>query len=54
MFHYPALGIHFHAVGMFFLWGALVFTVWSGADYFLRFRKLLGMNFSVDIKTINL
>ena len=25
----------------FFLWGALVFTLWSGADYFLRFRKLL-------------
>jgi CDP-diacylglycerol--glycerol-3-phosphate 3-phosphatidyltransferase len=41
MFHYPALGFDFHAVGMFFLWGALVFTLWSGADYFLRFRKLL-------------
>jgi CDP-diacylglycerol--glycerol-3-phosphate 3-phosphatidyltransferase len=41
MFHFPAFGFDFHAVGMFFLWGALVFTVWSGADYFLRFRKLL-------------
>ena len=41
MFHYPALGFDFHAVGMFFLWGALVFTLWSGVDYFLRFRKLL-------------
>ncbi|PID40712.1 MAG: CDP-diacylglycerol--glycerol-3-phosphate 3-phosphatidyltransferase [Proteobacteria bacterium] len=41
MFHYPALGFDFQAVGMFFLWGALVFTLWSGADYFLRFRKLL-------------
>lgn len=41
MFHYPAFGFDFQAVGMFFLWGALVFTLWSGADYFLRFRKLL-------------
>jgi CDP-diacylglycerol---glycerol-3-phosphate 3-phosphatidyltransferase len=41
MFHYPAVGLDFQAVGMFFLWGALGFTIWSGADYFLRFRKLL-------------
>jgi CDP-diacylglycerol--glycerol-3-phosphate 3-phosphatidyltransferase len=41
MFHYPALGFDFQAIGMFFLWGALGFTIWSGADYFLRFRKLL-------------
>jgi CDP-diacylglycerol--glycerol-3-phosphate 3-phosphatidyltransferase len=39
--HYPALGFDFHAIGMVFLWGALVFTLWSGTDYFLRFRKLL-------------
>ena len=41
MFHYPAFGLDFQIVGMFFLWGALLFTIWSGADYFLRFRKLL-------------
>jgi CDP-diacylglycerol--glycerol-3-phosphate 3-phosphatidyltransferase len=41
MFHYPALGFDCQAVGMIFLWGALVFTIWSGADYFMRFRKLL-------------
>ena len=41
MFHYPALGFDFQAIGMIFLWGALAFTVWSGTDYFLRFRKLL-------------
>jgi CDP-diacylglycerol--glycerol-3-phosphate 3-phosphatidyltransferase len=41
MIHYRYLGIDFHVVGMFFLWGALLLTVWSGADYFLRFRKLL-------------
>jgi len=41
LIHYRYLGIEFHVVGMFFLWGALLLTVWSGADYFLRFRKLL-------------
>ena len=40
-FHYPALGFDFQAIGMVFLWGALLLTLWSGADYFLRFRKLL-------------
>lgn len=41
MFHYPFLGFDFHAIGTTFLWGALALTLWSGADYFLRFRKLL-------------
>ena len=41
MFHYPAMGFDFQAIGMFFMWWALAFTVWSGVDYFLRFRKLL-------------
>ena len=43
LFHYPYFGINFHGIGYFFLIGALVFTVWSGADYFIRFRKLLEM-----------
>ncbi len=41
LLHFPYFGIHFHAIGMFFLWGALVLTVWSGADYFIRFKNLL-------------
>jgi len=41
LLHYTYLGIDFHAVGMFFLWCALLLTVWSGADYFLRFRGVL-------------
>ncbi|MFZ7124770.1 MAG: CDP-diacylglycerol--glycerol-3-phosphate 3-phosphatidyltransferase [Desulfobacterales bacterium] len=41
LIHYPFIGIDFHVIGMFFLWGALVFTLWSGIDYFIRFRKLL-------------
>ncbi|MEN8246727.1 MAG: CDP-diacylglycerol--glycerol-3-phosphate 3-phosphatidyltransferase [Thermodesulfobacteriota bacterium] len=40
MIHYPFIGIDVHVVGMFFLWGALVFTLWSGADYFLKARHL--------------
>ena len=41
MFHFPYFGIDFNAIGHFFLWGALALTIWSGADYFIRFRKLL-------------
>ncbi len=38
--HYTYLGIDMHAIGSRFLWVALVMTIWSGADYFIRFRKL--------------
>ena len=41
IFHYQYFGINLHAIGYFFLIGALVFTVWSGVDYFVRFRRLL-------------
>ena len=41
MIHYPFWGLDVQAVGTFFLWGALLFTIWSGADYFVKFRKLL-------------
>lgn len=41
LFHYPYLGIDLHIIGMFFLWGALIYTLWSGIDYFVRFKNLL-------------
>lgn len=41
LFHYDYFGIDFHIIGMFFLWGALIFTIWSGVDYFIRFRRLM-------------
>jgi CDP-diacylglycerol--glycerol-3-phosphate 3-phosphatidyltransferase len=41
LLHYPYFTIHMHAIGTFFLWGALVFTIWSGADYFIKARHLL-------------
>jgi len=40
LFHYTWFGIDMHAIGSLFLWVALIMTVWSGADYFIRFRKL--------------
>ena len=39
--HYGYLGINFNAIGQFFLYGALIFTVWSGLDYFIKARKFL-------------
>jgi CDP-diacylglycerol--glycerol-3-phosphate 3-phosphatidyltransferase len=41
MIHYPFLGLNVQLIGVLFLWGALLFTVWSGADYFIRSRSLL-------------
>lgn len=41
LLHYPYFGVDFHAIGHVLVWLALVITVWSGADYFVRFRNLL-------------
>ena len=41
LIHYPFWGLKPKPIGDFFLWGALIFTVWSGVDYFIKFRKLL-------------
>jgi len=43
LIHFPYFGVHFHTIGLFFLWGALLFTIWSGADYFIKFRKLIDL-----------
>ncbi len=40
LIHYPFFGLDPQAIGVFFLWGALAFTLWSGADYFLKARHL--------------
>ncbi len=39
--HYQYLQIDFHAVGMVFLWVALVLTVWSGWVYFRLAKRML-------------
>jgi len=41
LLHYPFLGLNSHAIGSVMIWGALIFTVWSGIDYFIKFRGLL-------------
>jgi CDP-diacylglycerol--glycerol-3-phosphate 3-phosphatidyltransferase len=41
MIHYPFWGLNVQIIGNLFLWAALVFTIWSGADYFIRSRRLL-------------
>jgi CDP-diacylglycerol---glycerol-3-phosphate 3-phosphatidyltransferase len=38
--HYEYFYIDFHIVGMFFLWAALVLTIWSGVSYFNNFKKV--------------
>lgn len=39
LIHYKFLGVDFQAIGMVFLWIALIFTIWSGVGYFVRFLK---------------
>lgn len=37
LLHYPFLWFQFHTIGIYFLWAALVLTVWSAADYLHQF-----------------
>jgi CDP-diacylglycerol--glycerol-3-phosphate 3-phosphatidyltransferase len=39
--HYEYLGADLHAVGMTFLWVALILTMWSGWSYFRMTKKIL-------------
>jgi len=39
--HYQYVSIDFHAVGITFLWVALVLTLWSGFAYFRVVKKIL-------------
>ena len=41
LLHYEYLGINFHAVGMVFMWLAVVVTLWSGIMYFSKFWYVL-------------
>jgi CDP-diacylglycerol--glycerol-3-phosphate 3-phosphatidyltransferase len=44
LLHYDYYGVNFHAVGMFFLWLAVVITLWSGFNYFRNFWHVLEEN----------
>jgi len=41
MIHFQYVTVDFHAIGLVFLWAALVLTIWSGVDYFFKFKGLL-------------
>lgn len=41
MIHYPVLTLDCQAIGQTLLWAALGFTVWSGVDYFTKFKRLV-------------
>lgn len=40
LLHFTYLGINFHQLGEVLLWLALILTLWSGIDYFVRFYRL--------------
>lgn len=39
--HYRYLRVDFHAVGIVYLWGALILTMWSGWLYFRMNKRML-------------
>ncbi len=39
--HYKYFGIDFHKLGITVMWIALFFTIWSGVDYFQKFKSVL-------------
>jgi CDP-diacylglycerol--glycerol-3-phosphate 3-phosphatidyltransferase len=41
LLHYEYFGVDCHAVGMFFLWLAVIITLWSGFSYFRSFWHVL-------------
>lgn len=44
LLHYDYYGVNFHAVGMVFLWVAVIITLWSGFNYFRNFWHVLEEN----------
>ncbi len=39
--HYSYFGINFNFIGQVMLFGALIFTLWSGLDYLIKAKKFL-------------
>ncbi|MFB3926515.1 MAG: CDP-diacylglycerol--glycerol-3-phosphate 3-phosphatidyltransferase [Syntrophales bacterium] len=46
LIHYPLFGIDSHTVGMAVIYVALILTIWSGADYMMKFYRWVNTNFS--------
>ena len=41
LIHYTYMHVDFYAAGMFVLWFAMVVSVWSGIDYYVRVLRIL-------------
>ena len=41
LLHFEHYDVNFHAIGMFFLWLAVIITLWSGVNYFRNFWHVL-------------
>ena len=41
LLHYEYFGVNLHAVGIFFMWLAVIVTLWSGFNYFRSFWDVL-------------
>lgn len=41
LIHYKYWGVNFQFIGTVLIWIALVFTMWSGIDYLLKFKRAL-------------
>lgn len=47
--HYPYFLIDFHVLGMYFLWIALVFGLWSGGEYYIKvIRRLMAKHTELE------
>ncbi|MCK5235719.1 MAG: CDP-diacylglycerol--glycerol-3-phosphate 3-phosphatidyltransferase [Deltaproteobacteria bacterium] len=44
LIHFQYFGINFHLIGSYVLWVALFLTLYSGAEYFLKFSRHHGMS----------
>lgn len=38
---HPFFSVNMHNIGMFYLWIATVITIWSGADYLVKFVRVI-------------
>ena len=38
---HPWVNVNMHHIGMFYLWIAVIITIWSGVDYLRKFMKVL-------------
>jgi len=48
LIHYSYFGIDFNLLGTIFLWLALLFTIWSGVDYFNKFFRVITVEDQVN------